>query len=141
MTQIIKTIEKEIQTAVINTLYVSKKVEKSMSILRRHMERNSMLGHSSFTSMCICAKSLQSCSTLGPYGLQPPCFSIQRIFQARILKWQTCPPPRGLPYPGIEPKSLTPLSLAGSFFTTSTIREALHCHDLGSIPGHRTKIL
>lgn len=41
MTQIIKIIEKEIQTAVINIVYMSKKVEKSMSILRRHMERNS----------------------------------------------------------------------------------------------------
>ena len=41
MTQIIKIMEKEIQTAVINMVYMSKKVEKSMSILRRHMERNS----------------------------------------------------------------------------------------------------
>ena len=69
MTLIIKIIEKEIQTAVINIFYMSKKVEKSMSMLRRHMERNSLLGHSTFASMCVCAKSLQSCPNLGPYGL------------------------------------------------------------------------
>ena len=69
MTQIIKRIEKEIQTAVINVFCMSKKVERSMSMLRRHMERNSLLGHSTSASMCVCAKSLQSCPNLGPYGL------------------------------------------------------------------------
>ena len=31
-----------------------------------------------------------------------------------------CPPPGGLPHPGIEPVSLTSLASAGGFFTTST---------------------
>ena len=30
-----------------------------------------------------------------------------------------CPPPENLPYPGIEPMSLTPPVLAGVFFTIS----------------------
>ena len=36
-----------------------------------------------------------------------------------------CPPPGGLPDPGIEPTSLTSPALAGGFFTTSTTWEAL----------------
>ena len=32
-----------------------------------------------------------------------------------------CPPPGDLPYPRIEPGSLTPSALAGGFFTTSAI--------------------
>ena len=35
-----------------------------------------------------------------------------------------CPPPGGLPDPGIKPASLTSPALAGGFFTTSTPREA-----------------
>jgi len=37
-----------------------------------------------------------------------------------------CPPPGDLPDPGVEPRSLTSLALAGRFFTSSTTREA-HC--------------
>ena len=36
-----------------------------------------------------------------------------------------CPPPEDLPNPGIEPASLTSPTLAGRFFTTSAIWEAL----------------
>ena len=36
-----------------------------------------------------------------------------------------CPPLKDLPYPGIEPLSLTSPALAGRFFTTSTTWEAL----------------
>ena len=35
-----------------------------------------------------------------------------------------CPPPGGLPDPGIKPRSLTSPALAGAFFTTSATREA-----------------
>ena len=38
------------------------------------------------------------------------------------------PTPGDLPNPGIEPKSLMSLALAGSFFTTSTTWEALYQH-------------
>ena len=36
-----------------------------------------------------------------------------------------CPPPGGLPDPGIEPASLTYPALAGGFFTSSTTWESL----------------
>ena len=36
-----------------------------------------------------------------------------------------CPPPGGLPDPGIEPSSLTSSALAGGFFTTSATWGAL----------------
>ena len=36
------------------------------------------------------------------------------------------PPPGGPPDPGIEPTSLEPPALAGSFLTTSATWEALH---------------
>ena len=36
-----------------------------------------------------------------------------------------CPSPGDLPYPGIEPMSLTFSALAGGFFTTSATQEAL----------------
>ena len=35
-----------------------------------------------------------------------------------------CPPPGGLPDPGIEPESLMSPALAGGFFTTSATWEA-----------------
>ena len=37
-----------------------------------------------------------------------------------------CPPPGGLPDPGVEPASLASLSLAAGFFITSTTWEALN---------------
>ena len=37
----------------------------------------------------------------------------------------SCPPPGGLPDPGIEPSSLMSSEKAGGFFTTSTTWEAL----------------
>ena len=36
-----------------------------------------------------------------------------------------CPPPVGLPYPGIEPTSLKSPALAGRFLTTSATWEAV----------------
>ena len=38
-----------------------------------------------------------------------------------------CPPPGGLPDPGIKPRSLTSPALAGAFFTTSATWEAPSC--------------
>ena len=38
-----------------------------------------------------------------------------------------CPPPGGLPHPGIKPASLTSPALAGRFFTTSATWEAPRC--------------
>ena len=41
-------------------------------------------------------------------------------------------PPGDLPYPGIEPESLTSPALAGEFFTISATREA-HLQSVGKI--------
>ena len=69
---------------------------------------------------CMHAKSLQLCPTLfNPIHCSPPGSSVHGIPQARILEWVAMTPPRDLPDPGIEPKSLLSPGLAGSFFTTS----------------------
>ena len=44
----------------------------------------------------------------------------------KYWSWLPCPPPGDLPNPGIKPSSFTFPALGGRFFTTSTIREALH---------------
>ena len=45
-----------------------------------------------------------------------------------------CPPPGGLPNPGLEPESLMSPALAGRFLTPSAIWEALgRCKSLGSL--------
>ena len=76
-------------------------------------------------SMQCSAHSLQSCLNL--------CHPQTAAHQAPLSMgfsgqdyWSglPCPPPRDLPDPGIEPKSLTSPPLAGGFFTTSTIWEA-----------------
>jgi len=72
---------------------------------------------------CMCAKSLQSCLTLGDsMDCIPPGSSVHGIQEY----W------RGLPFllpgdlldPGTEPLSLVSSALAGGFFTTSTTWEA-----------------
>ena len=75
------------------------------------------------TSMHV--KSCQSCPTLcNPWTVahQAPLsvgFSRQEYWSGL-----PCPPPRGLPDPGIQPRCLVPPALAGGFFTTSTTWEA-----------------
>ena len=64
-------------------------------------------------SVCLHAKSLQSCPTLcDPMDHSLPGFSVHGIFQPRIL--DIYPPPGDLPNPGIEPVSLTSALQAGS---------------------------
>ena len=65
---------------------------------------------------------VQLCVTLRTVACQAPLsmgFSRQEYWSAL-----PCLPPRDLPEPGIEPKSLTSPALAGRFFTLSTIWEA-----------------
>ena len=50
--------------------------------------------------------------------------SVHGILQARILEGGAMPSPRGLPHPGIKPKSLISPALAGEFFTISATWEA-----------------
>ena len=60
----------------------------------------------------------QSCLILcDPLDCSPPGSSAHGNFQARILSGLPFLPPRDLPVPGIEPASLSSLSLAGGYFT------------------------
>ena len=73
--------------------------------------------------MCVCAKSLPSCSTpYDPTDCSPPGFSVHGILQTRILEWTAIPSSRGSSDSGIKLTSLTSPALAGGFFTTSTTR-------------------
>ena len=52
------------------------------------------------------SEAAQSCPTLcHPMDCSLPRFSIQGIFQARILEWVPFPSPQDLPNPGIKPRS------------------------------------
>ena len=42
-----------------------------------------------------------------PMDCNPPGFSVQGVYQARILEWVACPPPGDLLNPGAEPRSPT----------------------------------
>ena len=69
--------------------------------------------------MLSCFGRVQLSATLWTIALQAPLsmvFSRQEYWSGLL-----CPPPRDLPNPGIEPRSLTSPVLAGGFFTTSTI--------------------
>ena len=73
---------------------------------------------------CVHAKTLHSCSTLcNPMDCSSPGFSVHGILRQEYWRGLPCPPLRYLPYPGIEPSSLTPPALAGGFFTTSATWE------------------
>ena len=76
----------------------------------------------------MCAKTLQlGLTPCDPMDCSPPGSSVHGIRQARTLEWPAlpCPPPGGLPNPGIEPTSLTSSALAARFFTTGATCEAL----------------
>ena len=95
-------------------------------ILNRNLKKKRVKEHSQVsTKRDLCAKSLQSCSTLfDPMTVahQAPLsmgFSRQKYWNGLL-----CPSLRDLPDPGIEPKSLASPALAGGFFTTSTTWEA-----------------
>ena len=71
---------------------------------------------------CMCAMSLQSCSTLcDPMNCSLPGSSVHGILQARILEWVACPPPGDLPDPGIKPVSLMSPTLAGGSLPSQPI--------------------
>ena len=46
--------------------------------------------------------------------------------QARILEWVPCPPPRGLPDPGIEPESPASPALQADSLCTETPGKPIH---------------
>ena len=77
------------------------------------------------TWLHLCAKLVQSCSTLcHPMDCSPPGSSAYWILQARILEWLSCPPSGIFPTQEWNPKSLKSPALSDRFFTTSTTWEA-----------------
>ena len=77
-------------------------------------------------SMCVHAKSLQSCPTFfNPMDYSPLGSPVHGILQARVLEWVAFPPPENLSNQGTEPMSLIYIypALAGRFFTTSAAWE------------------
>ena len=78
------------------------------------------------------AKSLQLCLTLcDSVDCNSPGSSAHGILQARILEWVVISFCRGSSRPGMEPTSLVSPSLAGGFFSTNVIHEAL-TRDMGA---------
>ena len=76
--------------------------------------------------MCMCVKSLQSCSTLRDYmDCSSPGSTVPGILQARILQCKAMSFLGALPDPRIKLASFTSPALSGWFFTTSTTWEAL----------------
>ena len=76
-----------------------------------------------YHNVCVCA---QSCPTLcGLMNGSPPGSSVHGIFQARILDWGAISYSRGLPQSRNGTHISWDPSLAGRFFTTSAIWEAL----------------
>ena len=74
----------------------------------------------------MCVKSLQLCPNLcDPVDCSPPGSSVHGILRQEYWSGLPCPPSGGLPDPGIEPGSLMSPALAGGFFTTKAIWEAL----------------
>ena len=72
-------------------------------------------------SVCLSAKSLQSCPTLrNLMDCGPPGSSVHGILQVRKLKWVAMPSSRDLSDPGVKPVSLMSPALADRFFTTTT---------------------
>ena len=68
-----------------------------------------------------------------PVDCSPPGSSLTGILQARILEWVACPPPGGLPHPGIEPTSP---ALAGGFFISEPVgkpQSRVKCQSLSRV--------
>ena len=78
-----------------------------------------------YMSVCMCAKSFQSCLTLCNLWVvahQAPLS--MGVSRQEYWSGLSCPPPGDLPNPGIELTSLMSPALAGRFFTTSATQEA-----------------
>ena len=86
------------------------------------------------SDVCVHAKSVQSCLTLGnPMDCSPPGSSVMEF--SRQEYWNGLPfPPQGIfPDPGIEPTSPESPTLASGFFTTSATWEASSTTDARGI--------
>ena len=86
----------------------------------------------SIPTLCVRAKSLQSCPILcDPMDCTTPGASIHRVLQARILEWVAMPSSRDLHHPGTEPGSPV---LTGRFFTTEPPRMVAPALELSKYP-------
>ena len=83
------------------------------------------------------AKLLELCLIFcDPMECSPPGSSVHGIFQARYWSGLPCPPPGGLPDPGIEPESLVSAALqADSLPTESLGKPVSHIET----PNYRTR--
>ena len=77
-------------------------------------------------SVCMCVLSRFSCVQLFVTLWTVACQAPLSMGFSRQEYWSglSCPPPRDLPDPGIEPTSLMSLALAGGLFTTKATWEA-----------------
>ena len=90
--------------------------------MKRGMPKNRVQFESAYCA-CVCAKSLQSCPTLQPYGLYVAHQAPLPMGFSRQEYWRGLP----CPHPGDSwPSNQTQVScIAGRFFTIWTTREAL----------------
>ena len=81
-------------------------------------------------TMRACMLSCFSCIRLcDPMGQSPPGSSVHGTLRQEYSIRLPFPPPEDVPSPGILPTSLMSPSLAGGFFTTSTIWKAHKYHE------------
>ena len=88
------------------------------------------------SSLCMCAKSLQSCPTLcDPMDCSLPGSSVHGILQASILEWVAMPSSRGSSCLVIELESLMSPALAGSLPLVPPEKPLLHlqCEDIRTV--------
>ena len=77
-----------------------------------------------FVCVCVCVCVLShSIVSLQPIDCSPPGSSVNRIFQARILEWDSISSSGDLPHPGMEPASL--------MYTCTGRRILHHCTNSG----------
>ena len=96
-------------------------MENSMQVPYKNKNRTIM-----HPCMLSCFSCVRLCAALWLIARQAPLsmgFSRQEHWSGL-----SCPPPEGLPDPGIKPTSLRSPALAGGFFTTSTTWEAQNYH-------------
>ena len=101
----------------------------------------------------MCAKSLQSCQTLGdPMDCSPPGSSVYGILQAKILKWVGMPSSRGSSWPR-DPTQVSYVSCTGRwvlyhwhlmespFYHTATAKSLQSCPTLWPRRRQPTRLL
>ena len=96
-------------------------MENSMQVPYKNKNRTIM-----HPCMLSCFSCVRLCATLWLIARQAPL----SVGFSRQEHWSglSCPPPEGLPDPGIKPTSLRSPVLAGGFFTTSATWEAQNYH-------------